>query len=142
MSLTSATAQLMLSVTGLFTSPQQLQQFDADDIFNSEQVKIAETRMGVDGILSAGLVFNEKVMNIVLASNSPSIAVFNSWIAAMKAQGEVLPGSMTVLIKGIGIKFSCPKGFLTDYPPFPDLKKLVGPQKFTLRWEDVVPSPV
>ncbi len=143
MSLTGANAVLMLSVPGLFDTPQQLQGFATDDIFDVEQVKRIETLMGVDGILSGGFVFNEKPMTITLQADSPSNFIFEQWDAAEQPPyGDVLSASMTVVLTGLSTKWSCINGFWTDAPPggLAAIKKLVQPRKYTLRWEQVVPQ--
>ena len=52
--ITGASAVIMLSVPGLFSTPQQLQGFATDDIFDTAAIASAETLMGVDGNLSGG----------------------------------------------------------------------------------------
>ena len=52
--ITSANAQVMLNVPGVFPTPVQLAGFAADDAFTQDAYDVAETRMGVDGVLSAG----------------------------------------------------------------------------------------
>ena len=143
MSLTGANAVLMLSVPGLFDTPQQLQGFAADDIFDVEQVKRVETLMGVDGTLSAGYVFNERVMTITLQSDSPSNRIFEEWDSAeTPPYGDILYANMTVVLTGLQTKWSCVKGFWSDQPPggLAAVKKLVQPRKYTLRWESIIPQ--
>ncbi len=142
MSLTSANAVIMLAVPGIFSSPQQLQGFSADDIFDVEQIAIAETMMGVDGILSAGMVFNKTTQNITLQSDSASIAIFDTWIQQTLADVELTECSGVILVSGIGMQFTMPKGYLTHYPPMPSLGTTVKPRKYTIDWETVIPSPI
>lgn len=141
-SLTGANTIFMLGVTGLFDSPQQLQGFAADDIFDVDQIGIGETLMGVDGILSGGLIFEPTTQNIKLQSDSASISIFDQWIQAELAAVDKLPCNAVVKITGLGIKFTMPKGFITKYPPMPSVKKLVQPRAYTIMWETVTPSPV
>ena len=54
--ITGSSAIVMLSIPGLFTQPQQLQGFDMDDVFDTDQIASVETKMGVDGRLSGGFV--------------------------------------------------------------------------------------
>lgn len=141
MSLTGANVALALAVPGLFDTGQVLQGFAVDDVFDSENVRRIETAMGVDGVLSAGLVFYEKPMTIHLQSDSPSIDVFDQWIAAEEAQGDVLPANMTARLTGLGTVFACVKGFLTVSPPLPSVKRLIQPRAYTITWESITPAP-
>lgn len=143
LTLTSANAILMLSVPGVFSQPQQLQGFAADDIFGVDEVKRIETLMGVDGVLSGGKVFNKKIMHIVLQSDSESNAIFAEWDAAETFNGgDVLLATMTVTLTAIQTKFSLTRGFFSDGPPggLPDLKKIIQPRKYTIEWGQVIPQ--
>lgn len=142
MSLTAANAIIMLSVADLFPNAQRLQGFSTDDVFDVEQIKAVETQMGVDGILSGGFVYNETTQSFTLQSDSPSIFVFDQWVLAQQAAQDTFPGSALVTLSGIDTKFSCVKGFLTDYPPMPSVGKLIKPRKYTIRWESVSPAPM
>ena len=63
-SITSANAIFLLSISGLYSVPQQLQGFAADDIFDVSGVSPGEVMMGVDGKLSGGFVYNPVSMSI------------------------------------------------------------------------------
>lgn len=139
--LTGANAVLMLGVAGLFSTPQRLQGFSAEDIFDVEQIKLNEVLMGVDGILSGGMVFNPTSQTINLQSDSASISIFDQWVQAQLAAVDSLKGNMQVSLPGLGVKFNMPKGFLTDYPPMPSVGKQIKPRKYTIMWETVTPSP-
>ena len=57
--ITSSSAVFMLSVPLVFPVPQQLQGFSTDDAFDTDSVEPGETKMGVDGIFSAGVLLHE-----------------------------------------------------------------------------------
>lgn len=141
MSLTGANTVYMLGVQGLFSTPQRLKGFAANDIFDVPTIKLNEVLMGVDGILSGGMVFNPTEQSIMLQSDSPSIAIFDQWVQAQLA-ADTLKANAQVTLTGLGVKFTMPKGFLTEYPPMPSVKNLVEPRKYVVMWERVTPSPV
>jgi len=130
--LTSANSVLMLTVPGLYDTPQQLQGYAADDIFSVGQVSSAETAMGLDGILSAGYIPQIKQMTITLQANSDSIAIMDQWVDSQEQLREVFPCSMTVLISSVGMSYQCVNGFLTAQTLLPDAKKILQPRTFTL----------
>lgn len=142
MSLTAANATITLSVPGVFDSPQQLQGFSADDVFDIDQVKVIETSMGVDGILSGGFVFNEKVQNITLQSDSASCFLFDQWAQAQEAAMTPYTANGSTILTGLKTAFSLTKGFLTDYPPMPSAGKIIKPRKYTIRWQTIHPAPM
>lgn len=141
MSITSANAVFLLGITGLFSVPQQLQRFAADDVFSTEAVKRVETLMGVDGYLSAGFVNVEIPMNVMLQADSPSGFLFDQWDAAQQASGEVYEANGTIILPSIGKKWTLTRGFLTSYKPTPDAKKILQPRTFGLTWNLISSSP-
>lgn len=142
MSITSANAVLMLGVTGLFPTPQQIQGFAADDIYDTETLEVGETMMGVDGFLSGGFVYNPVVQGISLMADSSSAAFFDAWVAAERVIRDKYPAFGTIFLQGTGKKYAMTRGFLTSAPVLPDAKKVLQPRKFTIRWERVLPAPV
>jgi hypothetical protein len=63
-SITAANAIFQLYIPAVFSAPQQLQGFAADDIFDTENQELVQTQMGVDGLLSGGFVFIETKQTI------------------------------------------------------------------------------
>ena len=71
---TSANAQLVLTVDQLFPSGIELQHFSADGVFSSDAIEMTETRRSVDGRMVAGVIKNISSVSIVLEAASPSVA--------------------------------------------------------------------
>ena len=134
MSLSGANSIVMLGITDLYDTPQQLQQFAADDIFTAEMVKLVETLMGVDGVLSGGFVNVERKQVFSLQGDSPSNDIFDNWAGAMAAQQDIYTANGVITLKTIGKKWTLTNGFLTGYTPIPDVKKLIQPRKHEITW--------
>lgn len=141
-SITSSNAAIFLAISGVFPSPQQLQGFSVDDIFDTNEIPLTEAIMGVDGKLSAGRVFVPVVQNIVLQADSVSNAVFDGWAAAIAQAGDVFFAQATVLLTSIGREFTCVQGSLTGYKPMPDARRLLQPRRYQVTWEQVQPGNV
>lgn len=142
MSITSANSEFFLSIPDLGIINVPIQGYAADDAFAQEAVAIAETRMGVDGILSAGYTPNAKRLVVALQPDSDSIDIFDAWILGMEAAREVFVASATILIPGIGKAFAFSVGYLTNVKKVPDAKKVLEPQMFTIEWQDIQPTPI
>ena len=138
MSITSANATFLLGIADVFPVPQQLTQFAADDLFDTEAIDSAEVRMGVDGSLTAGFVFVPVKQTITLQADSPSCALFDAWWAAQQVAKDVFSAFGIVILPGLGTKWALTNGFLTSYKPIPDAKKLLEPRKFGITWEKVL----
>lgn len=142
MSLTAANSVIMLVIPNLFDSPQLLQGYAADDVFDVDQVKMAETLMGVDGRLSGGFIYEAVQQTINLQADSASAQIFDAWYQASVAQADVYPANATITLPGLGQKWTCTRGFLTSGNPMPSVKKLVQPRKWLVMWQAVSPAPL
>lgn len=138
MSITSANATISLSQATLFPTPVQIQQFATDDITDIEAARIVEHQMGVDGVLSFGFVWAERMQEIALKADSPSIAFFDAINTQQEAVQDVYPLNGTIVVPGIGKMFNLINGALENYKPMPGVKKTLQPQRFRLVWNRVV----
>lgn len=140
MSLSAANAKIFLTIPGIFSTPQQLQGFGADDVFDTESVESTETVMGVDGRLSGGYVNVAVRQGYTLMADSPSIIIFDQWYYAQKTEQDTFIANGVILLTTLGKKWAMTRGFLKGYKPLPDAKKLLQAQKFQIEWEGVSPA--
>lgn len=139
--LTAANAVITISQATLFPTPQQLQGFAADDVSDMDPAKILEGLMGVDGVLSFGFVFVERMQNITLQADSASNAIFDTINTQQEAAQTVYPLTGVIVLPAIGLMFNCINGGLETYNPMPAVKKIIQPRKFRIMWNKVVPTP-
>lgn len=140
--ITSANASVVINVPDVFSVGQILSGFAADDAFAHESFDMTETRMGVDGILSAGYTPNPMRFTITFQPDSPSILVFDTWGAAQEALKEALQASMTITMPSIGKAFNFNVGWLKGFKKLPDAKKVLEPQSYSIDWQDIQPIPI
>lgn len=141
MSLTAANAVLTLWQSILFPTPQQIQQFAADDVTDTDEVRRIEAIMGVDGTLSFGFVFVPVMQRIALQANSPSVAFFETIDTQQQAAEDAYPVNGTLVLPGLSKKYVLINGGLTSVKPTPDVKRILQPQHFRITWQSVTPSP-
>jgi hypothetical protein len=139
--LTGANASISILIPALFSTPQPLQQWEADNVFESPEIAPTETMMGVDGVLSGGMVFVPVEQEFMLMANSPSIAIFDSWYLNQIAAQTTFPASGTTIMPGLKKQWQMVNGFLVGYKPLPAVKKLAQPQHFRIRWNLSQPQP-
>lgn len=140
--ITSANASISLNVPDVFSSPQILQGFAADDAFAHDSFDMTETRMGVDGVLSAGFTPNPKAWHVTFQADSPSILTFDTWGAAMEAAQEAFEASMIITLPSVGKSFAFDTGWLKNFKKLPDAKKVLEPQTYMIEWQDIQPIPI
>lgn len=139
--LTAANAIITLTVPNVFDTPQQLQQFAADDIFSSAQIEAGEGSMGVDGNYSAGFVFKEVPQEYTLQADSASIAIFDEWYAYEQANVLKVKASGLTVLTSVGTRWVMTNGFLMMINPIVSAGKILKPRKWEIRWGRVTPQP-
>lgn len=139
--ITAANSILLIGIEGLFDTPQQLQGFAADDVFDTESIAPAETSMGVDGHLSGGFVFVPIRQNIALQADSASNLIFEDWLAAQMQAHEVYVANGQVQLPGVQRKYVMTRGFLTAHPPTPAARRTLQPRRYQITWERISAAP-
>lgn len=140
--LTGANSTIFLGITGLFTTPQQLQGFDVDDVFSTTPVKSVEVKMGVDGTLSAGFVHMEKVQSFTLQGDSPSNDIFDTWAAIQESEGEAFVAFGIINLPAVSKSYAMIGGYLTSYMPIANVKKLLQPRLYEITWQNIQAAPL
>jgi hypothetical protein len=140
-SITSANALLFLGVANLFSTPQQIQQFSADDIYDMPSIRSSEVSMGIDGTLSGGFVYVPIAQSIMLQANSPSNSLFEQWWLAQQVAEDVYIANGSVTLNSLGEKWTMTRGFLTGYTPAPRAAKILQPRRYEITWNKVLPQP-
>ena len=141
MSITSANAQFTLAITGLFSIPQNVTEFSAEDIFSMDSIEAGQVVMGVDGNLAAGTVRVPVPQSVYLMANSPSNLMFEAWQAVEQASGVKFPAIGVIQLPSVNKIYALTNGFLTKYPPISDAKKSLQPRKYEITWQQVLVSP-
>ena len=99
--ITSANSVLVLGVEQLHPVGVQLTNFAPDQMLSSDDMEIAQARMGVDGGLAAGYVANPFSLTITLEASSPSLTVMQSLLMAMKTNRTTYKCSVTLLFRAL-----------------------------------------
>lgn len=141
MSITAANAIFTLAIPGIFATPQQLQGFSADDIFDTESIEQLEESMGIDGILTAGFKFVPIPQSVSLQADSISVPIFDAWAAAQQVGIDAFPAFGQVALPSLKKKWALNKGYLKTWPPMPSAGKVLKPLKYGLVWGQMIPQP-
>jgi hypothetical protein len=138
--ITSANAIVMVAVQGLFPVPVRLQGFAADKAWDTAGVVVTETKIGVDGRKTAGIVFNQIKQTFSFLADSPSVQFFEAIYAAQSAVRDVYYLSAIIDIPGTGESYVCNKGTLEDYNSVASAGKVLGDREFSISWGSIQPS--
>jgi|GEM_PF-157195 len=139
--LTAANAIFALAIPGLYPTPQQLQQFSTDNVTDVAEIRTIETQMGVDGVLAAGFQFVPFEQTITLQANSPSNDIFDNWWVQMQNIKDAIGCSGTLTLPAIGKKYLLVNGYLSSYPTYSGVHKILQPRKYGIVWNSIFPAP-
>lgn len=140
--ITSANCVLTLAVASLFTTPQRIQGFDVDDVFDNEAITTAETKQGVDGHLAGGFVYEPVKCGIHLMADSDSNDFFETWAATNRSQQESLIASGFIILPSVNRAYAMNRGFLTAVPMIAQVKRTLGARTYQISWESITPAPL
>lgn len=140
MSITSANSIIQLSVDVVFPNPVQLQGYTTDDIYGVGAIKPNDTRMGVDGFMSAGKIWQVIPVTYHLQADSASNDFFDQWKQAEDANVDTYIASGLIVLPGISKKFTLFRGALTNYTPIPPAGTLLRERAFEITWNRVFPA--
>ena len=103
---------------------------------SSDDMEIAQARMGVDGGLAAGYVPNPFSLTITLEASSPSLTVMQSLLMAMKTNRTTYKCSVTLTIPSIKQVHFWRNGVLTNGNPVTAPKKTLDPTSWKFVFQD------
>lgn len=135
--LTDADATLILTCEELYPNGVQLEGFGADGIMSGEDITVAETRMGVDGRLSAGYTPTVKNVVITLEASSPSLEVMQNIWQYMQSTMSQPECTLTVNIPSLNQTAVYTQGCMTKGRPIPDLKTMLDPTQWSFAFAKI-----
>ena len=138
--ITSANSIVTITIPSLFPAPVQLSGYSADRAWETADLEITESQMGVDGRKTSGLVFNVVVQTFSLQADSPSKTIFNQLYRAMISAKDVFYIFGTIVLPSTGETFNGVRGTLKSFKPIPDAGKVLQPMNFVIEWESLQPS--
>lgn len=140
--ITAANSSLLIGVAGLFTVPQALAGFSADDMYEVSAVDSKELMIGVDGILSAGWIPAIKVMSVTLQADSASNTFFESWFSSEEAAKTPYFAFGVINQPSISRTYALTNGVLKNYTPLAHAAKVLQPRKFEIHWQSIIGAPI
>lgn len=123
--ITSANAQMYLVVDQLYPAGVPITNFSADSMMTSDDMEIAQVRMGVDGGMAAGYVANPYAVTITLEASSPSLETMQSILQAMKVNKRTYECKLVLTIPASGQVHVWSHGVLTNGNPVPAPKRFL-----------------
>lgn len=138
--ITSADAIVELVVAELYPSGFNLEQFEAQNIFEMGDTDAAETQRTADGKLLAGFIYGDLPWTFHLAASSPSIQYFDTWLTTQMTARTILRCNGTVILPSLGKKYTMTNGVLQRAKRMPSAGRVLQPVTGVIQWETITPS--
>lgn len=122
--ITAANSIVLFSTENYFSSPIQLQGFQADNAFGFGDATIGETRIGVDGLQSGGWVSHEVPFTIYLEANSASRTQMEEFRAYCNGRKETERVTFDVTMPSTGQRVVA-SGFMVSHSGGTSAQKLL-----------------
>jgi hypothetical protein len=140
--LTSANSTFVLTIGDLGIASFALSGFATDNIFTTEDVEVAEVRLGVDGNMSWGWIPRMFPMTINLQADSTSRDLFDNLILAEDAARTKFRLDGVITMPALSKAFTLTKGIVTRYKAAPDAAKVLEPTSVVITWNQILPAGV
>lgn len=134
--ITSANSILILTVDSLYPAGVQLTNFSTDAMLSSDDMEVAQARMGVDGGLAAGYTPNPFNLTVNLEASSPSLPVMQSILQAMKLNRTTYECGIVLTIPAIMQVHYWRHGVLLSGNPVTAPKKVLDPTTWKFVFQD------
>ncbi|MBO1329246.1 hypothetical protein OQ496_12685 [Acetobacter suratthaniensis] len=140
--ITAANAVFTITVAGLYNAPITLQNFAADQAWETAELNCAETEMSVDGYLNTGWTPAPVDQTIHFSAGSESVVVFEAIMAAQQTARALFRLGGELTLTGTGRRYTMTNGVLRSMAVVPSAGRVLHPRSFAIRWQSVWPAGV
>ena len=140
--ITSANSTAVMVVDTIFPIGFALEAYATDQSLSMGKSTIAETRMGVDGYMSAGFVPNIKTMTISFEQHSSSIKFLNQLYQLTEANRTIYEVTLVVTVPSVKKTYTFTGGVLKTAKPFADHKKVLDTVSYTFDFERMITASI
>ncbi|MCX7132270.1 hypothetical protein [Aeromonas sp.] len=140
--ITSANSSLRIVVPAFYPGGFDVDDYAADNMFESAPLQSKEEMMSADGIYHAGLIFNPAEFTPYLMPTSKALALMEDWTAAERATARVFSCNAVLTIPAIGKKYNMVNGVLFSLPPLPPGRRVLQPRPAVFHFESITASAI
>jgi len=140
LNISSANSALRCVVPNLYPQGFEIDDFSADEMFNTDVVSNAEVVMGADGILHAGQIFNLVPFSINIMPSSQAGFYIEDWFNYETSTGVKLPCNLVLVLDSIGRKYNYVDGVLMSFPLAPPAGRILQPRTAIFNFRSVIGS--
>lgn len=135
--ITSADCTITMTVTNLYPSGFQFEEFEAQNIFDMGDTEMAETSRTADGKLVAGFVFGDMTWTFHIMPSSPTRAKIDTWNTTSRTSKAIFRCNAVVILPSLGMKYTMTNGVLKSWKIIPSAGRVLQPMAGLIEWENI-----
>lgn len=135
--ITSANASLRIIVPAIYPGGFTVEDYAADDMFETASMDNAEDMMSADGKYHAGFVFNTVNLTINIMANSSTGDRLDNWWSTERTTLTKFDCNAVLSIPALQTKFNFVNGVLFTWNPIPPAKRILQPRQAIFHFETV-----
>lgn len=138
--ISSANAALRIIVPNRYPEGFDVDDYSADEMFNTDSVSNAEIVIGADGQLHAGQIFNLHPFTINIMPSSSAGFRIEDWFTYETSAGVKLPCNAVLVLDSIGRKYNLIDGVLESFPLLPHGGRILQARTASFMFRNIVGS--
>ena len=140
--ITSANSKLSIVVPSYYPSGFDVDDYSADNMFETGALQNKEDMMSADGKYHAGFIFNPTEFTIQLMPTSNAGSLIDDWYAAERTAISAFTCNATLLVPALNAKWNFVNGVLYTWTPTPPGRRVLQPRPAVFRFESVTRSAI
>ncbi|HDL6888380.1 TPA: hypothetical protein PXL93_004389 [Yersinia enterocolitica] len=138
--ITSANSKLRIIVPSFYPGGFDVDDYAAEDMFDTGALQNTEDMMSADGKYHAGFTFAPTELTITLMATSNAAQLIGDWITAERTAVAKFACNAVLTIPALNIKYNFVNGVLFTWTPVPPGKRVLQPRPAIFHFESCTPS--
>ncbi|MFP1728027.1 phage tail fiber protein [Lonsdalea quercina] len=138
--ITSANSNLHIVVPSFYPGGFDVDDYAAEDMFDTGALQNAEDMMSADGKYHAGYIFNPTELTITLMATSNAASLIADWYAAERTAVGKFACNAVLTIPALNVKYNFVNGILYTWTPTPPGKRVLQPRPAVFHFESCTQS--
>ncbi|ECG5735956.1 phage tail fiber protein [Salmonella enterica] len=140
--ITSANSKLRIVVPAYYPGGFDVDDYAANNMFETGALQNAEDMMSADGKYHAGFVFNPTEFTINLMATSNAGSLIDDWVSAERTAIGKFTCNAVLTVPALGAKWNFVNGIIFTWTQLPPGRLVLQPRPALFRFESVTRSAI
>ncbi|EAM2896657.1 hypothetical protein S068_003654 [Salmonella enterica subsp. enterica] len=140
--ITSANSKLRIVVPAYYPGGFDVDDYAANNMFETGALQNAEDMMSADGKYHAGFVFNPTEFTINLMATSNAGSLIDDWVSAERTAIGKFTCNAVLTVPALGAKWNFVNGIIFTWTQLPPGRRVLQPRPALFRFESVTRSAI